>query len=118
MKFDAVYAAGPIDWEWELSPSVEKLKALVAEREKSNPMYQYGGLSADGLMDLFEHAKTDATAAGWEGDFALGPIVFTLPDPDSNSFAIGFAWKQSNNGSTFVMSPFELPWLSDYREGN
>lgn len=115
MKFDSVYSASPIDWEWELSPSVEQMKAIVKRRSKEDPMYEHGGLNVEELEELFEDAKEDAREVGWEGDMVLGPVVFTLPDPHSNSFAIGFAWKQSNNGTTFIFSPFELPWLKDYK---
>jgi len=116
MVFDAVYSASPIDWEWELSHTVDQIKAILKQREKDDPMYQYGGLKVDQLDDMLETAKEQARGVGWEGDMVLGPVVFTLPDPDSNNFAIGFAWKQSNNGTTFILSPHELPWLSDYRE--
>jgi len=49
---------------------------------------------------------------GWEGDFSAGPCVFALPD--SCVARVAFAWKQSNNGDTFVVSPVELPWLADW----
>jgi hypothetical protein len=50
---------------------------------------------------------------GWEGDFVMGPVAIMLPDPDRNTFTMGFAWKQSNNGMVFVSSPIGLPWLED-----
>jgi hypothetical protein len=53
-----------------------------------------------------------ALEAGWEGDIrhGSGPFVCPLPDGDCGSEYL-IAWKQDNNGSTFIASPFCLPWL-------
>ena len=45
----------------------------------------------------------------WQGDVREGPYVFALPD--TCSCQLGVAWKQDNNGDTFVFSIRELPWL-------
>jgi len=42
----------------------------------------------------------------WEGDLRENIKVFTIPC--ENQTEIGFICKQSNNGSTFVLSPIEL----------
>ena len=51
---------------------------------------------------------------GWEGDFR-GPISCPLPNGDCGGEYL-IAWKQDNNGATFVASPFALLWLQ--REAN
>lgn len=53
----------------------------------------------------------DRDNSGWEGDVRDDELyVFALPS-DSCETKIGFIWKQENNGSTFVASPYPLPWL-------
>jgi hypothetical protein len=56
-----------------------------------------------------------AKKVGWEGDVRPGeggPYIAGLPTHDTGRdghFMI--AWKQDNNGDTFVVSPYRLPWL-------
>lgn len=64
------------------------------------------------LADNLEEAKRLAKAAGWEGDMREGPFVSMLPNQD-NTVSYVIAWKQDNNGSTFVASPYQLQWLGD-----
>lgn len=65
---------------------------------------------------LFDFAKACvlASKAGWEGDFSTYPRVLWLPEPSSGQWAFGFAWKQHNNGTCFVVSPLELVHLKEY----
>ncbi len=46
---------------------------------------------------------------GWEGDIRGDIYVFAIPD--DVSMAMGFVWKQDNNGTTFILSKKELPWF-------
>jgi len=50
---------------------------------------------------------------GWEGDIRKGegPFISLIPSKDSCTGEIIIAWKQDNNGQTFVASPYALPWL-------
>ena len=59
-------------------------------------------------------------ALGWEGDVRGEVFIFTVPSFDDLECKIGFVWKQDNNGSTCVSSPFELPHLdgSSYDKGH
>lgn len=51
-------------------------------------------------------------AAGWEGDIRQGPFIGGLPmDVDDSRYCL--AWKQDNNGTTFIASPVKLPWLGE-----
>jgi hypothetical protein len=59
-------------------------------------------------------ARALAKSLGWEGDTTFGPYVSVLPDPSNSPFLI--VWKQSNNGTTFVASPYELPWLDEHTD--
>jgi hypothetical protein len=61
---------------------------------------------------LLEKAKAHADQCGWEGDMVEGPFVFGVPPRHGyNTFDVGFAWKQDNNGTTYVVSPVPMPWL-------
>ena len=75
----------------------------------------------DGIHDpddwkrQWELAQAIATDMGWEGDIREGPYVTVIPDQPGNYSdpPILIAWKQDNNGTTFIASPFRLPWLED-----
>ena len=62
------------------------------------------------ILSRFFEGLSLAKEVGWEGDFREPPCVFSIP---SDQFYLGFAFKQDNNGSTFILSPVELPWLDD-----
>lgn len=52
--------------------------------------------------------------ADWDGDINEGPFIAGLPTnrtADDGHIMIG--WKQSNNGTTYIVSPLKLPWLED-----
>ena len=53
--------------------------------------------------------------SGWEGDVrdGTGIYVFAVPGEESDT-EVGFVFKQDNNGTTFVISPVELPHLRDH----
>lgn len=69
----------------------------------------------ENTLATWQKAQEVASAhMGWEGDITEGPYVFMLPMNDGGgTMTAGFIWKQSNNGTTFVVSPFEMPWLRD-----
>ena len=103
----AVYGISPIDFGWEMLPSIEDTAAQIARAAAG----EYGEINAvEQFLQDFKVAKGMATRAGWEGDFRHEPKVFWIPD--ENAFAYGFVWKQDNNGETYVVSPQPLPWLN------
>jgi len=56
-------------------------------------------------------ARRLAEKLGWEGDERDGPYIAGLPALDSGGHAYLIAWKQDNDGTSFVASPFHLAWL-------
>lgn len=55
-------------------------------------------------------AKTAACEYGWDGVERSESMVFWLPSP--NVFLYGFVIKPAfDNESTFIASPYPLPWL-------
>jgi len=109
------YTISPIDFLWELLPTVEDVAALLAKGEaadlvsgRDRSWFNFGEFRSD-----FQQAQLLAQKKGWEGAYQEGsePRVFWLPDEDSFSYA--FVWKQRNNGDTFVISPRPLGWLND-----
>lgn len=61
------------------------------------------------LQELEASAQAAFREIGWEGDIREGPYFFALPD--EARLAVGYVLKQAAEGSTFVASPIELPWL-------
>lgn len=98
-----VYALGPIDY-WG---GWTQLKDLMIQDE--DPW-----VYASSLVRRWDLAKEMARHLIWEGDVIQGPYVSPIPDTGGDvvcEFLIG--WKQQNNGTTFIASPFKLPWLEE-----
>jgi hypothetical protein len=106
-EFMYTYQTSPIDF-FEASPTFEDFLRLRIADEANNDV-------SNCLIRLMQCAREISLQKGfcWEGD-AHDLRVFGLPDPDSHQMDYGVVWKQGNNGTTFICSPFELPWL---REG-
>lgn len=117
-----VYAVSPIDHDWELLPLAESVAADIAREQAVEVVHRRPGAEGAAyhhdvaeFLAALQEAKTAARNAKWqwEGDYRpdKSPRVFWLPDPGWSCFRYGFVWKQDNNGMTFVVSPFPLPWL-------
>jgi hypothetical protein len=116
-----VYECPPIDFNWHLLSTVKSVASRLASSEAEsavehgkNEVAGEGGLSSDYFILSWESAKKAALQYGWEGDFRQEPRVLWLPCPDEADFRAGFVFKQDNNGTTFVVSPVELPHLRNY----
>jgi|SRR6516164_6932518 hypothetical protein len=103
-----VYELGPIDMWFGWTP-LQKVLAIA-----SKPFSERGDWchhSAGKLEYALAHAQQLAKLLGWERDMREGPYFSPLPENDTDPAAFLLAWKQDNNGTTFVASPYRLPWL-------
>jgi hypothetical protein len=68
---------------------------------------------ADEWPELWKEVQRLAKGLGWEGDVREGPFVTVLPREPGDYWPgyVLVAWKQDNNGTTFLASPIHLPWL-------
>jgi len=66
------------------------------------------------LLEDFVAATLQAAAAGWEGDFTDGPFICGWPTGEPEA-AWGFAWKQDNNGETWVLTTEPLHDLAEWK---
>lgn len=105
------YSIIPIDFGWERLQTVEEVAASMAEEKAAEIVHGQPSYSEplEKFFSDIKQARELAKKAGWEGDYRDRPRVFWLPD--EGSFSYGFAWKQDNNGTTYVISPHPLPWL-------
>lgn len=103
-----VYCGNPIDFWTGWMTEAEYLATLETVDFDGNPTNE--GLAA--YYTRLGAAQVLAKRVGWEGDMRQGPFVSGLPTPDSPNSEFLIGWKQDNNGTTFVASPYELPWLS------
>jgi hypothetical protein len=99
-----VYDCGPIDWWVGWATEKEFLAQLAA--------LQFGEEATSAYHHRRHAGLVLARKAGWEGDMREGPFVAGLPS-EPGTFEYLIAWKQDNNGQTFVVSPVRLPWLED-----
>ena len=107
-----IYAINPIDLNWEHLKTVEET-VINLMNGRGDRMLE------DSWMELLTSmiydwvtVQTEAKASrGWEGDFRRPEGVLWLPC--DMEFRYAFVWKQDNNGTTFIASPIELPWLKE-----
>ena len=112
-----VYVVTPIDWGWEHLQSVQDVARQIAgdnaaERAGLNGAEAgyYDEISVDQFLSDWQAARNLAATKGWEGDIRQGPVVFWIPD--ETGFRYAFAFKQDNNGTTFIVTPVKMPWLN------
>ncbi len=103
-----VYHIYPIDFGWEYLPEFEDVLCKISKYERRAAGGTWCIHTADFVAD-FARAKKLADAIGWEGDYRETPRILFFPV--ELEFKYGFAWKHDNNGDTFIISPFHLPWL-------
>lgn len=116
-----VYALPPVDHGWFFAKTVtevaEHLGAIEAKAKAAGD-HSYDSIypTVNDFLRDWEQAQHAASKAGWEGDFrnTAEQIVFAIPV--ETDFQVGFAFKQDNNGTTYVVSPVFLPHLSEYLE--
>ena len=104
------YEVPPIDIGWENLKTVRETAAALLERSVgSMRKNDIDDSVLQGFLRSWESAKDAASQKGWDGDFRLEPVVMWIPN--DTEFNYGFAFKQDNNGTTYVISPVEMPWL-------
>jgi hypothetical protein len=117
-----VYALPPVDHGWFFAKTVSEVAEFLGGLEakaKADGHLGYDSVypTADDFLRDWQAAQHAAQGAGWEGDFRNMEqrVVFAIPF--DSGFQVGFVFKQDNNGTTFVVSPMELSYLSEYLEG-
>jgi hypothetical protein len=76
----------------------------------------YAAKGADGDLDAAVERALSIIASSplYETEWRQDPQWMRLPSEDYESAVYTIALKIDNNGTTFVWSPCELPWLADY----
>lgn len=85
-----IYAINPIDHDWD----------RMTAADEHDPE----------LSAVLERAMAVSV---WEGDFQRRPRTILIPVLGYAHLIRAFIWKQDNNGTTFIASPVELPWLGE-----
>ncbi len=104
--------SSPIDFNWEYMESVfDFAKKIELQSTPGNAMFFTTVFTQ--LMNKLSRQDylAESGCIFWEGDFRNSPKVFMLPCFNRDSFLCGFAFKQDNNGTTFICSPMPLPHL-------
>lgn len=107
-----IYVIPPIDFGWEHLPTVEDtLKAIKRDEEirsDGRELYDLAYRSEKFSKD-WEQAVTIAKTMGMSSDFRQEPSVLWMPSELHMEY--GFVFKEDNNGTTYVVSHIEMPWL-------
>lgn len=108
-----IYLTEPLEFNWRYCKSVDE---TAAEIEKNYPSSEtencdYHCPTLEEFQTNWKMAKQLAQENHWNGDFKQGPVVFWIPS--HGSFLYGFAFKQEEDGVTYIISPVELAWLHD-----
>jgi len=109
------YQIAPMDFGWDLLPTVKEFYSKLVQSSADLPEEHVRPRLSEEIAEVeaFVLAALQlGRQIGWEGDFRpYGvPRIAVLPDAESPKLAL--VWKQDNNGTTFVVSQCELPWLS------
>jgi len=107
-----IYVIPPIDFGWEHLPTVEDtLKAIKRDEEirsDGDELYDLAYRSEKFSKD-WEQAVTVAKSMGMSSDFRQEPSVLWMPSELQMEY--GFVFKEDSNGTTYVVSQLEMPWL-------
>ncbi|MBD8088889.1 hypothetical protein IFT48_02770 [Pseudomonas fluorescens] len=116
------YTLSPIDFGWEhLSTVEETLRVFLKdEAEAAHEAYESGfalelgdlPYSSADFSQEWASAKAMAEKICGSGELRDNPAVFWVPGEMKFNYA--FVFKMENNGTTFVISPVELPWLEQH----
>ncbi|MFT3756458.1 MAG: hypothetical protein QM769_11040 [Pseudoxanthomonas sp.] len=107
-----VYRLPPIDAGWGHLESVkETLAAIADEIDEFSAPDNFNAMEVSDFLCAWKAVKEEVGKRGWDGEFRLEPRVFWLPS--EGELAYGFVFKQENDGTTFVVSPYSLPWLDE-----
>ena len=106
-----IYECSPIDYwtSWQLA--IDWLDGVQCD-SRGDPIEEGSEVLRERRLDLLIAIAIAVKDAGWEGDGTW--LTAPLPNPDGFDCRPMFAVKQNNNGSTFITSPFRLPWLDEW----
>ena len=112
------YMLSPIDYFGGCVDLWQYIEQLRTEQEEYGQMMtKYECESqVNSVLTKLSCEMAKLVKAGWEGDVRGRIFVFAVPGTEVNT-EIGFLFKQDNNGTTFVMSPVELPHLQEFVVG-
>lgn len=104
------YAMLPMDFGWERFVGIDAYRnGQAGDAKLGEPDFAV----IEGFERFVEAAYQAAREVRWEGDFRTPPHVGFLPNAEGGEPIPFLVWKQDNNGTTFVVSPVELPYLKD-----
>ena len=104
------YTLSPIDYFdgcLKLDEFIEDIVKSEDDEGFDNGIEKYK--KADSIISCFIDSMCEFKY--WEGDIVIPVKIFTIPCEVQTE--VGFICKQSNNGTTFVISPVELPHLEE-----
>ncbi len=111
-KSPNIYVIPPIDFGWEHLPTVEetlrKIKKSEEVREEGQELYDLAYRSEKFTQD-WERALSIAKSMGMNSELRHAPSVMWMPAELHMEY--GFVFKEDNNGTTYVVSHQEIPWL-------
>lgn len=101
-----LYTISPIDFGWDHLQTVEE----TFNRLQKVCAWDFHHLRI--FMGDYTNALSIVMRVGNPGTWAEWPRVFWIPGPDGDGeWHYGFAFKDSNNGTTHVVTPYELRWM-------
>ncbi len=108
-----LYEGSSIDHNWEHLKTVEDTLIELSNQISHVESENIDKIDISTFSFRWEQAQKVAKMGLWEGDFVGEPRVFWLPSFSKSQYLFGFVFKQANNGTTFVLSPYKLPELEN-----
>ena len=113
-----VYRLSPIDfWQgWHRAQDLLR----IDPRPGAEGWEQDCPVDPSSWFQKWQNAQAFARELGWPGDIrpGCGPFVSMIPmGNDASECDYLIAWKEDNNGTTYVASPVPLPHLAEEDRG-
>lgn len=99
-----IYSGAPVDWfNFAISYSSLGHEFCSGSQEQFFNDILTLALRCARIVAMHERAF-------WEGDVSCVG-VFGIPNPENACTEWGIVWKQGNNGTSYICSPVDLPWM-------
>jgi len=125
MKTYHVYMLPPVDMGWGMFKTVRQVIDVACDDIKEQAAHNFDNMLeyghpigrlevdiSDFLESYYQSLRAAKKTGWWEGDMRHEPVVVPLVRELEGEY--GFMWKQSNNGTTFVVTPEEMPHYAQF----
>lgn len=108
-----------IDYDWDMVEELENYLKRADENSTICSNCKYRCASCNKRVDVLSKQWSAISAfarkhGGWDGEYSEKPRIGFIPNGCGGAgFSAYYVWKQSNNGTCFIVTPERFDWLID-----